>query len=132
MDGRASGTFTVKSWDENPIVELEGGGKLTRASIGGVYTGDVEGESTAASVMCYRADGTATFVSLERIAGRIDDRSGSFVLRGTGEYDGSMARATLSVVPGSATGELAGLLGEGMFEAPHGPEGKIRLEYRFE
>lgn len=132
MRAHASGTFMVKSWDEKPVVEIDGGGKLTRASIAGAYTGDLEGEATTENVMCYRADGTATYVGLERIVGRVGGRAGSFVLRSTGAYDGSEAKATLSVVTGSGTGELEGLRGEGSFAAPHGPRGKIELEYRFE
>ena len=132
MSVKASGRFRVKSWDETPVAQMEGGGKLTRASIGGAYSGDVEGEATSETVMCYRADGTATFVGLERIVGRIGGRSGSFVLRSDGVYDGQEAKAKLSVVAGSATGELEGLVGEGRFAAPHGPEGTIELDYRFE
>lgn len=132
MSARASGTFTVKSWDETPVTDFEGGGKLTRASIAGTYSGELEGEATTETVMCYRADGTATYVSFERVVGKIGGRAGSFVLRGTGSYDGSEAKATMTVVPGSGTGELAGLRGEGKFRAPHGPQGEIELEYQFE
>jgi hypothetical protein len=132
MAAQASGTFLVGSWDEKPVLTLDGGGKLTRASIGGSYTGDLEGESTSENVMCYRADGTATYVGLERFVGRIGGRSGSFVLQTTGGYDGQVARATLSIVPGSGAGELAGLRGEGRFEAPHGPQGRLELDYRFD
>jgi hypothetical protein len=132
MRVKANGTFRVKSWEEQPVAEMEGGGRLTRASIGGAYTGDVEGEAVSESVMCYRADGTATFVALERITGRIGERRGSFVLRSDGVYDGNEAKAQLTVVAGSGTGELEGLQGEGRFAAPHGPEGRIELECRFE
>jgi hypothetical protein len=36
------------------------------------------------------------------------------------------------VVPGSATGELAGISGEGRFEAPHGPTATYALEVAFD
>ena len=130
MRAQANGTFTVKAWDEKPVVATDGGGKLTRASIAGLYTGEIEGEATSEVVMCYRADGTADFVGLERIVGRVAGRAGSFVLRSTGAYDGSEAKATFSVLQGSATGELTGLEGEGQFAAPHGQQGKLQLEYR--
>lgn len=132
MTAHASGTFKVGSWDEKPALALDGGGRLTRAAVGGTYTGELEGESTSESVMYYRADGTATYVGLERISGRIGGRSGSFVLSSAGTYDGVMARSTVTIVPGSGTGDLAGLRGEGRFEAEHGPQGKIELEYRFD
>src|SRR5262245_24166458 len=130
MSAHASGTFTVKAWDEKPVVEMDGGGKLTRASIAGIYTGEIEGEATSETVMCYRADGTAVFVGIERIVGRVGGRAGSFVLRSTGAYDGKEATATLSVLSGSAAGGLTGLEGEGHFAAPHGQQGKLELEYQ--
>lgn len=131
MGTQARATFTVKSWDEKPVVELDGGGKFTRASVVGVYSGEIEGEGTWENVMFFRADGTAIYVGLERITGRIGGRAGSVVLQSTGAYDGTEARSTVSVVAGSATGELAGLEGEGRFAAPHGLKGSLDLEYRF-
>jgi len=130
MSVRASATFTVKAWDEKPIVQADAGGKLTRASVAGSYTGEIEGEATSEMVMCYRPDGTAEYVGLERIVGRVGGRAGSFVVRSTGAFDGSQAKATFSVVTGSGTGELTGLSGEGQFAAPHGNLGKLQLEYR--
>src|SRR5262245_58322386 len=130
MSAHAQATFTVKAWDEKPILETDAGGKLTRASIAGLYTGEIEGEATSEVVMCYRPDGTADYVGLERIVGRVGGRTGSFVLRSSGAYDGNEARATYSVLAGSATGELTGLAGEGQFAAPHGHQGRLVLQYR--
>jgi hypothetical protein len=84
-------------------------------------------------LLCYRPDKTADFVGLQRISGRVGDRSGSFVLLQTaGTFDGDAARGELSVVPGSGTGDLRGLLGTGEFNAPHGGEASLSLEYDFE
>ena len=83
--------------------------------------------------MCYRPDQTADFVGLERVVGRIGDRSGSFVaLHSAGSFDGAAAHGQLSVVPGSGTGELRGLCGNGSFTAPHGGEPSLTLDYDFE
>ena len=38
-------------------------------------------------MMMYRSDGTAAFVGLERITGRIAGRNGSFVLQRTGVFE---------------------------------------------
>jgi hypothetical protein len=132
MTDRASASYTVKSWDENDVVETEDGGKVTRASVTGEYTGEIEGRATTESVMTYRSDGTAEFVGMERIVGRVGDRSGSFVLRSVGNYDGKTARSEMEVVEGSGTGELGGLRGAGRFSAEHGPQGSLELDYRFE
>jgi hypothetical protein len=83
--------------------------------------------------MCYRPDQTADFVGLQRIIGRIGERSGSFVLLQTeGTFDGKEARAKLTVVPGSGTEELSGLRGEGEFSAPREGEPSITLEYELD
>ena len=46
MSTRATGTFTTKSWAEQPFSEVEGAGKLTRASVIDTFNGDIEGEAT--------------------------------------------------------------------------------------
>jgi hypothetical protein len=133
MGTHANGTFKIESWDEQPYVEVDGGGKLTRASVSQSFSGDIEGDGDVQWLMCYRPDDTADFVGLQRIVGRIGDRSGSVVLVQTaGSYDGQVAKGELSVVPGSGTGELGGLRGTGAFRAPHGSEPSITLDYDFE
>jgi hypothetical protein len=133
MSTRASGTFKIQGWDEKPYDEIEGGRKLTQASVKQAFAGEVEGEGAVEWLMCYRPDQTADFVGLQRIVGRIDGRSGSFVLLQTeGTFDGKEAKGRLSVVPGSGTGELEGLRGGGEFRAPHGGEPSLSLDYDFE
>jgi hypothetical protein len=122
--------FTIEGWDEKPYAELEDGGKLTNASVKQVLSGDIEGEGAVEWLMCYRPDHTAYFVGLQRITGRIGDRTGGFVAAQTdGTFDGKEARGALSVVPGSASGELEGLRGSGEFRAPRGGEASISLDY---
>src|SRR5512133_1823731 len=108
MSTHARGTFEISSWDENPYVELDGGGKLTRASVGQAFSGDLEGEGSVEWLMCYREDRTADFVGLQRFVGRLGSRSGSFVMQTQGSFDGSQASGRLEVVPRSGTEELAG------------------------
>ena len=55
--------------------------------------------------------------------------AGSFVLRHTGIYNGEKATAEYEVMPGSGTGELAGLSGTGGFSAGHAVEHDMTLEY---
>jgi hypothetical protein len=82
--------------------------------------------------MVYRIDGTAHFVGLQLVRGRIHDRGGSFVFETAGEFDGQKATWDGSVVPGTATGELVGLSGRATFGAPHGSEASFELDYSFE
>ena len=132
MATRATGKFKIASWDENTYAEIPGGGKLTQASVKQAFSGDIEGEGAVEWLMSYRPDETAEFVGLQRIDGRIGERSGSFVLlQSAGVFDGKEARGELSVVPGSGTGELRGLRGEGEFSAPLHSEADFRLDYDF-
>lgn len=136
MSTRATGRYEVKTWDEKPYHEVSGLPRLTRASVIESFQGDIEGEGTAEYLMVYRDDGSASFVRVERVIGRIGSRSGSFVLQGTGGYDHATRTAECSwfVVPGTGTGELRGLRGAGGFVAKHSdyPQVPITLDYTFE
>ncbi len=132
MSTHAQGTFEISSWDENAYIELDGGAKLTRASVGQAFSGDLEGEGSVEWLMCYREDKTADFVGLQRFVGRLGSRSGSFVMRTQGTFDGEKAAGELSVVAGSGTEELGGITGAGAFVAPHGSTPSVDLDYDFE
>jgi hypothetical protein len=62
-----------------------------------------------------------------RVTGKLDGREGSFVLENRGTFDGKAAAGPLTIVPGSGSGELAGLRGGG--SAPMGNEAKFTLDY---
>lgn len=129
MAEQAEGDFEVTSWSEEPAGGLEGTVKVTTARIGERFVGDIEAETVADMVMTYRQDGTAEFVGHHRVLGRIAGRSGSFVLRASGAYDGSVARTDFEVIPGSGTGELAGIAGSGSAAAGHGSTGTYRFDF---
>ncbi len=130
MTGQATGTFKVMSWDENTYQELAGQQKLTRASMVFGYTGDLEATGKSETLMFYREDGTAAYTGLEHMVGRIGDRSGSFVLRADGAFDGSAATTTWQVVDGSGAGELRGISGTGKSVAESGqPGGAFTLDF---
>lgn len=125
----ASARFAIKSWDEKPYSEGENVPKLTRASVTKSYTGDIDGEGQVEYLMMYRSDGSATFVGLERVVARIAGKDGSFVLQRTGVFEDGHAKESYSVIPGSATGELHGLMGEGSSALGHGMEHSFTLNY---
>ena len=132
MGKTAKATFKIKSWDEQPYDETDDAPKLTRASVTKSFKGDIEGESSLEYLMVHRDDGSASFVGLERVVGRVGDRSGSFVLQHSGTFEGGTAKSTASVVPGSGTGDLRGLRGETQFAAAHEEQYPITLDYDFE
>jgi len=129
MKQKANARFAIKSWDEKPYSEGETLPKLTRASVTKTYTGDIDAEGHVEYLMMYRSDGSATFVGLERITGRIAGRKGSFVLQRTGEFEDGQAKESYSVIPGSATGDLQGLAGEGTSAVGHGMEHPFAFDY---
>jgi hypothetical protein len=129
MSTRATVTFEIKSWDEKPYDEIGGGAKLTRASVTKAFHGDIEGEGRVEYLMVYRGDGTASFVGLERVLGQVGSRSGSFVLQHNGTFEGGVAKATYVVVPGSGTGDLRGLRGEGSFASGHAQHYPMTFDY---
>ncbi len=129
MKKSANARFAIKSWDEKPYGEGQDLPRLTRATVTKSFTGDIEGEGQVEYLMMYRSDGSATFVGLERIVGRIGGRTGTFVLQRIGVFESGQAKESYAVIPGSATGELRGLLGDGSSAVGHGTEHPFTLNY---
>ena len=129
MKKSANARFAIKAWDEKPYSENPDQPKLTRASVIKTYTGDIEGEAQVEYLMMYRRDGSATFVGLERVVGRIGGKTGTFVLQRTGTFESGQAKESYSVISGSATGELQGLVGNGSSAVGHGMEHPFTLSY---
>jgi uncharacterized protein DUF3224 len=125
----ANSRFAIKSWDEKPYSEGPDLPKLTRAAVARTFTGDIAGEGHVEYLMMYRSDGSAAFVGLERIVGHVAGRAGTFVLQRTGVFENGAAKESYFVVPGSGTGELLGLRGEGASALGHGTEYPMMLSY---
>lgn len=129
MKRTASSRFTIENWDEKPYSEGEDLPKLTRAAVTKTFTGDIAGEGHVEYLMMYRSADSATFVGLERIVGQVAGKAGSFVLQRTGTFENGVAKESYSVIPGSGTGELSGLRGEGTTSVGHGMEHPMTLNY---
>ena len=126
----ANGEFELTGWNEDTYLEPEDGRKLTRASVTQDFRGDITGTGSVEWLMSYRPDGTAHFVGLQRIEGKLGKESGSFVVESIGDFDGKVAKGQLAVVPGSGTGDLDGIQGEGSFSAPMGSKASYSLDYK--
>jgi|SRR3954447_26080894 hypothetical protein len=122
----------IESWDEQPYRELEDGSKFSRAEVALAGSGDGLTSATFESLLFYRPDGTSSYVTLMRIAGALDGRSGSFVLEGRGTYDGTTARVQSQVIEGSGTGGLTGLRGSGESTSTHADYPFMPLTLRYE
>ena len=125
----ANSRFAITSWDEKPYSEGPDLPKLTRAAVTRTFTGDIAGDAHLEYLMMYRSDGSATFIGLERIVGHVAGKAGSFVLQHTGTFENGVAKGSYFVIPGSGTGELRGLRGEGTSAVGHGLEHPLALTY---
>ena len=121
--------FRIASWDEESFDESEDGSKLTKAHIRRSFHGDLIGTGNLMYVMSFLESGEASFTGFEKVEGSLGGRTGSFVLRHTGSYDGGKATAQYEVVPGSGAGELVGLSGSGSFSAGQAEEHDMTLDY---
>ena len=118
----------IKSWDEQPYQELADGRVLKSAEV------MLVGESLQGiwrALLYYGPDGTSTFTGIMPVTATLDGRSGNFVLIGPGNYDGTTARMTLEVVPGSGTEGLAGITGRAEHASTHAdtPQWPLTLTY---
>jgi hypothetical protein len=129
MKKSANARFAIQTWDEKPYSENQDQPKLTRASVTKTYTGDIEGEGQVEYLMMYRSDGSAAFVGLERVVGRVGGKIGTFVLQRIGTFEGGLAKESYSVIRGSATGDLQDLTGDGSSAVGHGMEHPFTLSY---
>jgi Protein of unknown function (DUF3224) len=128
----ATGRIDVKTYEPQPYEEVDGGPNLVEIHVTETFSGDIEGEGVVRFLQAVREDGSASFVGIERVTGSIAGRPGSFLLQDAGTLEGSTVKGDWFVIPGSGTGELAGLRGEGGFEAELGQHAAITLDYWFE
>lgn len=132
MAQQATATMEIVNWEEAPYSEIEGGPNLVSASVRQGYKGELEGEGTLTYLMVYREDGNVPTVAFERFVGRIGDRSGSVVFQHEGAYADNVASSTFTIVPGTGTGDLRGLRGQGSFRWEHEQPGTCVVEYSIE
>ncbi|MGA4847546.1 DUF3224 domain-containing protein [Streptomyces sp. G5(2025)] len=116
-----AGTFTFAGWDEQPVAGVEGGARITHAAVINDYVGTIEAAGTACEyTIAYTSGTTGAYVGYEFIDGTLDGRKGSFVIEQRGSFVRDGIECAFTVLPGSGTGELAGLTGTGTFTARHG------------
>jgi Protein of unknown function (DUF3224) len=128
----ASGTIDVKTYEPTPYDQPADGPALVRIHVVEDFSGDIQGEGVAEFLQTTRGEDEASFVGVERVTGTLAGNSGTFVLQDEGTLKGSTVSGNWFVVPGSGTGELRGLRGEGGFTAQLGQRADITLDYWFE
>jgi Protein of unknown function (DUF3224) len=128
----ATGTITVRTYEPTPYDQPPEGPVLSRIHVEEEFSGDIEGNGLVEFLQAQVSEDAANFVGLERLSGSVGGRSGTFLLQDQGTLRGTTVSGDWFVVPGSGTGELAGLRGEGGFTAKLGQGADITLDYWFE
>jgi len=108
MTHHAHGTFTVNI---QPLAPAPAEG-LGRFSIDKQIHGDLE--ATSKGEMFSGGDlkkGEAGYVAIEVVTGTLAGKHGSFALQHSGTMDQNGLKLSVTVVPGSGTGELKGIAG---------------------
>jgi len=108
----AKGTFEVK------VTPLKGGEdadvpSIGRLSLEKVFEGDISAKSKGQMLGNQSKDpGTGGYVAMESIDGSLNGRQGGFLLQHYGTMIGGEFDLLISIVPGSGSGELAGISGK--------------------
>lgn len=121
--------FVLDSYEEDPPYEEDSGVNYARMRIRKTFRGDIEAQSTLEMLSVRAENGSAGYVAVERIAGSVHGRSGSFAVLHAGTMAGESQWARWPVVAGSGTGELARIEGEGRIEIAHDGSHQFHLDY---
>ncbi len=128
---RAKAKITVRSSEAEPY-DQSTSPALMEIRLNETFTGDPDGESAVRALQVLRDDRSASLVSVQRFRGKLGRRQGTFVLQGQEIVENGKIKATWFVVPGSGTGDLSGLRGEGGFEGDFGKGSDGTLDYWFD
>jgi hypothetical protein len=125
MPVKATAEFTILSWEPVSTEDEPPAPKMTRTIVKKTFTGALAGSSVAELLTCETESGGAGYLAMERVEGTLDGLAGTFVIQHGGIYDAATGKATPygAIVPGSATGALAGLRGSAEYK--HDDSGAI-------
>ena len=111
MNKHAEGTFEVKTSPLQPD-DATTGTTIGRTLLDKQFHGDLE--ATSKGEMISAGDpskGSAGYVAIEQVTGKLGGHSGSFALQHSGTMDQGKFDLSVKVVPGSGSGEFAGISG---------------------
>jgi hypothetical protein len=107
----AAGTFDV-TLSPQPASSPTPGAALGRMLLDKRYHGDLDGTAQGQMLSAGTVTtGSAGYVAIEHVVGRLHGKSGSFVLQHHGLMNRGAPQLSIIVVPDSGTGELLGLAG---------------------
>src|SRR4051812_45191635 len=108
---RVTGVFEVKM---SPLKLDDAGADPTlgRFALDKQYHGDLEATAKGEMLSAGTAvKGSAGYVAIERVSGRLEGKAGTFVLQHSGTMNRGTPQLSVTVVPDSGTDDLAGLSG---------------------
>ena len=110
MSNNASGTFEVKL---NHQEDKGGDPTISRMSLDKQFRGDLEAVSKGQMLAAGTdVQGSAGYVAIERVDGKLLGRLGTFALQHSGTMTRGLPQLTITVVPDSGTDQLVGLAGK--------------------
>ena len=117
----AIGTFDVKLTPQQTAPETTSDPTRGRMTIEKHFHGALEAESRGEMLTGGNpAKGSAGYVAIERVSGTLDGKHGSFLLQHSATMQGGHSSLTITVIPGSGTGELDGIAGSMTVEVSEG------------
>lgn len=111
MTRSAHGTFEVTMTPTEPP-EHQGCTATGRMLLDKQYAGELaaSGKGQMLSAMT-DTKGSAAYVAIERVSGTLGGRQGSFVIQHAGTMSGGQDQLSITIVPDSGSGQLAGIAG---------------------
>jgi hypothetical protein len=127
MPPHATGPFDVKV---TPLDDKSDDPLLARMTLDKQYHGDLEAVGKGQMLTAGSAvKGSGAYVAIEKVTGILHGRSGSFVLQHTGTMTQGSPQLTITVVPDSGTGQLAGITGKMTINIAAGGQHSYDFEY---
>ena len=123
--------FQVGGWEPDPApLELGDSGPVVfgRVTMRKTFSGALTGSSVLTMTSAAVGEAPVGYSALELVTGTLDGRTGTFVLQHSGVVDEGAPSPSGVVLPGTGTGELAGLRGRLTIE--HDESGAVlHLDY---
>ncbi|MCV2885044.1 DUF3224 domain-containing protein [Aestuariibacter sp. AA17] len=91
------GNIKVESWNEELVSELGCGGKVTKARVSQVYSGDLIGESRVEYTMFYDNVGNAEFMGFEVFNGTLQGKECEIIFRHSGQFDSGVVVSQFAI-----------------------------------
>ena len=125
----ATGPFDVKLAPQ-PLSAVAEKSGLGRMSLDKQFHGALEATSTG-EMLAFRdaALGSGGYVAMETVRGTLDGRTGTFMLQHSSTMTRGEPAQSITVVPDSGTGALAGLAGRMVVDIAPGGAHSYRFDY---